>query len=86
MRGRYSKQGVDMIKRSLAVTLGLLFLAGSSLVWADTTSPAKVSHPKHHKKGHKPKSELNPQPLPPRKAPGTNGPAGSGPGIKSGVQ
>ncbi len=51
------------MKRSLAVALSMLVLAGTSMVWADSTSPTKtVKTVKHHKKR---KVALNPQPLPP---------------------
>jgi|GEM_PF-6826595 len=72
------------MKRSLAVTLSLLVLAGTSMVWADATSPASNTQKvKHHKRKHQAKPELNPQPLPPRKVPvngASTGPGGSQPG------
>jgi len=63
------------MKRSLAVTLSLLVLAGSSMVWADAANTSKtIKAVKHHKRKHQPKPELNPQPLPPgNKAPGGQG-------------
>lgn len=67
------------MKRSLAVALSMLMLAGTSMVWADATNPPKtVKTVKHHKKGKKPKPELNPQPLPPAKVPVDGASAGPG--------
>ena len=64
------------MKRSLAVALSMLVLAGTSMVWADSTSPTKtVKTVKHHKKR---KVALNPQPLPPAKVPVDGASAGPG--------
>ena len=66
------------MKRSLAVTLSLLFLAGTGMVWADSTSPiTHIKHLKHHHKHKKDKDKpnLNPQPMPP----GNQAPPGQGP-------
>jgi hypothetical protein len=78
---------VKRMKRSLALMLSLFFAAGTAMVWADSTSPAKtVKTVKHHKKGKGSKKvTLNPQPLPPDKIPvngSSTGPGGSttGPG------
>ena len=61
------------MKRSFMLALSLLFLSSTGMALADTTTTApatKVHHHKHHKGGKK--STINPQPLPPRVAPGTN--------------
>ena len=69
-----------MMKRALVVALSLMFLAGTATVWADAnTTPVKSAHKTKHRKKRKPKNELNPQPLPPRKLPGNNGGSGAPP-------
>ena len=68
------------MKKVIAVLMLVSFLGTTGLVLADTTTgAAKVV--KHHHKSHKgkPKTELNPQPLPPRKIPvdgSSTGPGG----------
>ncbi len=77
----YSIWEVGKMKRTLSVALSMLVLAGTSMVWADAASPGahKVKHHKKHKVA------LNPQPLPPREAPGT-GKTGAPTGDKSTAQ
>ena len=71
------------MKRFYLLALGLLFLSSTGMVLADATTASKIVKPvkSHHKKGKKLKSELNPQPLPPRKVPVDGAQAGPG-GLK----
>ena len=67
------------MKKLIAVLMTVLFLGSTGLVWADGTTTGAVKHVKHHKKGGKKKSTLNPQPLPPKTLP----PDGSKDGAKT---
>lgn len=73
------------MKKLFLMVLGLLFLSSMGMALADAASPSGMAKTKvvksHHKKGKKPKSELNPQPLPPRKIPVDGAQAGPG-GLK----
>jgi hypothetical protein len=55
------------MKKVIAALMLALFLGTTGLVLADTTTTAKTTPVKHHKRKHK--TALNPQPLPPRKIP-----------------
>ena len=71
------------MKRFYLLALGLLFLSSTGMALADVASPKLMNKTvkSHHKKGKKPKNELNPQPLPPRKVPVDGAQAGPG-GLK----
>jgi hypothetical protein len=58
------------MKKIIASLMTVLFLGSTGLVWADAAG-GPVKTVKHHKggKGKKKKVAINPQPLPPRKAP-----------------